>query len=124
MNLKEQVKTKAIEIKFKTKEKLEQFGAYLNEHEEMGKLVVYGLVGVIGGIVTGISTISNVASGSPTNTLPSCRVEDEITGLEFRTKRPLTNEQIIELGDRMIDGQTKGDALNEMGMLKKERKRR
>ena len=124
MNLKEKAKTKAIEIKFKTKEKLEQFGAYLDEHEEMGKLVVYGIIGVVGGIVTGVSTISNVASGSPTNTIPSCRVEDDVTGLEFRTKRPLTNEQIIELGDRMIDGQTKGDALKEMGVLKKERKRR
>ena len=123
MNLKEKIKAKASELKSKVKEKFEQFGAYLDEHEEMGKLVVYGTMGVIGGLVTGISTVSSMASGSPTNTIPSCRVEDDVTGLEFRTKRPLTNDQILELGERMIDGQTKGNALYEMGVLKKERKR-
>lgn len=124
MKFKEKVKVKAVELKAKAKETLERFGAYLDEHEEMGKLVVYGTIGVIGGIITGFSNVAEVAKGSPTNTIPSCRVEDDVTGLEFRTKKPLTNDQILELGSRMIDGQTKGEALSEMGMLKKERKRR
>lgn len=119
MQLKDKAKVKFEEFKFKAKEKLERFGAYFNEHEEMNKLVLYGIVGVVGGIITGIST---AAGGGPTP--PSCLVEDDITGLNFKTKRPLTNTQILELGDRMVDGQTKGEALQEMGMLKKEKKRR
>ena len=53
-----------------------------------------------------------------------CLVEDDVTGEDFRTKHPLTNSEILELGERMIDGQPKGAALDDMGLLKKERRRR
>ena len=119
MKFKEKVKVKAVELKAKAKETLERFGAYWSEHDELDKVVLYGITGIIGGIITGVATISG---GGPAPA--SCLVEDDVTGLDFRTKKPLTNSQILELGDRMIDGQTKGEALSEMGMLKKERKRR
>ena len=109
-NLKDSVKEKAVAAK-------EKAGQFFDEHEDvMGALITFGftalpgIVAVVGGI------IGKNAEGS--------YVEDDVTGLEFRTKHNLTNKEILELGDRMIDGQTKGDALNEMGLLKKEKKRR
>lgn len=53
-----------------------------------------------------------------------CRVHDDVTEEYFMTKHPLTNEEILELGERMIDGQPKGYALDEMGLLRKEKKRK
>lgn len=51
-------------------------------------------------------------------------VEDEVTGEKLKVTHRLTNDEILELEDRMVDGQLKGRALNDMGVLKKERKRR
>ncbi len=53
-----------------------------------------------------------------------CRVKDDVTEEYFMTEHPLTNGEILELNERMIDGQTKGYALNEMGLLRKEKRRK
>jgi hypothetical protein len=47
-----------------------------------------------------------------------------VTGEEFMLKHPLRNDEILELGSRMIDGESKGEALNDMGLLRKERRRK
>ena len=54
----------------------------------------------------------------------SCKVEDDVTGENLITKHPLTNDEILELGDRMNEGIPKGRALDDMGLLRKERKRK
>ena len=54
-----------------------------------------------------------------------CLVEDDVTGCKYLTKHPLTNNEILELESRMINGgETHGEALKNMGVLRKERKRR
>jgi hypothetical protein len=53
-----------------------------------------------------------------------CLSEDDVTGEEFMLKHPLRNDEILELGSRMVDGETKGEALNDMGLLRKERRRK
>ena len=50
--------------------------------------------------------------------------EDDDGVIVGGTSTEVDTDMSTELGDRMIDGQTKGDALNEMGVLKKERKRK
>ena len=118
----ESIKAKAKNLKDSAKEKAvnakEKVGKFFEEHEEVtsglitfGCTVLPGIVAVIGGAIGGRNP-------------EACLVEDDVTGLDFKTKHPMTNKEILELGDRMIDGQSKGDALNEMGLLKKEKKRR
>ena len=53
-----------------------------------------------------------------------CLSEDDVTGEEFMLKHPLRNDEILELGSRMVDGESKGEALNDMGLLRKERRRK
>lgn len=118
----ENIKAKAKNLKDSVKEKVvnakEKVGKFFEEHEEvtsglisLGFTVLPGVIVAIGGAIAGKDP-------------GACLVEDDVTGLDFKTKHPMTNKEILELGDRMIDGQSKGDALNEMGLLKKERKRR
>ena len=119
----ENIKAKAKNLKDSAKEKAvnakEKVGKFFEENKEVTSgLISFGftllpaVVVAIGGAIAG--------SKNP----EACLVEDDVTGLDFKTKHPMTNKEILELGDRMIDGQSKGDALNEMGLLKKEKKRR
>lgn len=54
----------------------------------------------------------------------NCWVVDNITKEKFLTKHPLTNGEILELGERMNDGELKGEALSNMGLLKEEKRRK
>lgn len=54
----------------------------------------------------------------------SCLSEDDVTGEQFLLKHPMTNDEILELGSRMVDGETKGSALSEMDLLRKDRRRK
>ncbi len=117
MTLTERIKVKLDEIKFKAKEGAEKLGDYLEEHENM----VYTIVSVGGAVIAGaIAGVSQIGNMNP----ESREIEDDVTGLKFRVKKPLTNQQIMELGDRMIDGEPMGNALDDMGVLKRERRRR
>ena len=78
---------------------------------------VISSIAIVAGVITAIANI-----GTERDDL--CWVQDDVTELDFHTKKALTNSDILELGERMIDGQTKGDALNEMGLLAKEKKRK
>lgn len=62
--------------------------------------------------------------GSGNNKQDKCRVQDDVTEEYFVTTHPLTNDEILELGERMVDGESKGKALKDMGVLKEERKRK
>ena len=116
MTLKEKIKVKLGEAKFKAKEAGEKLGDYLEEHSS----TVYTIVSVGGAVIAGtIAGIAQIGNGHR----ESCEVEDDITGLKYRVKRPLTNQQIMELGDHMIDGESMGSALDDMGVLKKEWRR-
>ena len=121
MSKMEDLKTKLNEGTQKIKTEAKRVGnlavEYINSHDEMIKPIMIGMAGIIGGLIAGFANVE-------TREGASCSVEDDVTGLNFRTKHALNNSEILELGNRMIDGQTKGDALDDMGLLKKERKRR
>ena len=79
--------------------------------------IISGVTAIFGGAA---KAISNVGNGQ----YDKCLVEDDVTGEEFLVKHPMTNDEILELGSRMIDGEWKGSALDEMGLLRNERKRK
>ena len=79
--------------------------------------IVSGVFGIAGRIVSGAAKNHDAWNEHYLS-------EDDVTGEDFRLKHPMTNEEILELGDRMEGGQSKGDALDEMGLLRNERRRR
>lgn len=54
----------------------------------------------------------------------NCWVKDIVTEEKFLAKHPLTNSEILELGERMSNGELKGEALSNMGLLKEEKRRK
>ena len=121
MSMLDDVKAKAKDLKEKAKEKaisgVEAVGKYMDEHPNRIVPIVTSSIAIVAGVITAIANI-----GTERDDL--CWVQDDVTELDFHTKKALTNSDILELGERMIDGQTKGDALNEMGLLAKEKKRK
>ena len=53
-----------------------------------------------------------------------CLVHDDVTELNYRTTHPLSNSEILELSSRKVDGETTGEALVNMGVLRNERVRK
>ena len=114
--IKEKVNQGKTWIKEKTEPGVKAVGKFIDEH---GYLVI-PMISVAGSLVAGVVASANEKSKDYEE---KCLVEDDITGQNFKTKHPMTNAEILELGERMIDGQPKGDALDAMGLLKNEKRR-
>lgn len=112
-NMKEKAKEK-VEV---LKTKVEKGAKFVAENSWM-------VMPVLSGLGTLAITIMGVSKDKKAKYNQACLVKDDISGLKFKTTHPLTNHEIMELGERMNNGQSKGEALDEMELLKKERKRR
>lgn len=126
MSVLEVCKEKVENAKKKTKEELtiwketgKIFWNNLKEHPEAIGYFVSGLI-TIGG--AGIALIGNQKSKEE----ESCRIHESITGFDWVTTHPLTNQELLEVNRRLYDEQIKGlgEALEAEGYLKKEKKRR
>lgn len=114
---KEQIGESFRKVKGKIGEKVDKSLCFLAEHPEVTIPLLSSVGMLIGG---GVRIISNAGNRN----LDHCRVQDDITDEEFLTEHPLTNDEILELGRRMNLGEPKGVALQEMGLLRNERKRK
>ena len=92
------------------------FGTFLMENPM--RLFQLGS-GLVGCAMTIIGLVSRFGGGGH-----DCEVPDEITGLNYRTSHPLTNQEIMELSDRLNAGESKGEALSNMGVLKEPKKKK
>lgn len=90
---------------------------FIVENPAMTMPILTGLIMFGGGIIKGLT-------GSSGRKLDRCKVQDPITGEYFLADHPLTNSEIRELGDRMSSGEDKGEALENMGLLRNEKKRK
>lgn len=114
--IKEFIKEKYESAKETMKIIKEETGKFIGEHPE----VIVPIVSSAFALYVGATSL---AKSNERDRIRACEVEDDITGLKFLTDHPMTNSEIMELGDRMTDGQTKGAALNEMGLLRNEENR-
>lgn len=124
MNMKEkveEVKVKANEAKEKIVDGAKKVGKACDEYFTEHPGVLFKVATIGGGVLLGVLS-GAVDMNSPKNT--KCQVEDDVTGCKYLTKHPLTNSEILELSGRMKDGETHGEALNDMGLLRKEKRRR
>ena len=80
--------------------------------------VIMPLMAGVGMLITGASTMATRAARAST-------IKDENwTGGNFRTVHPLSNTELLELEQRLKNGEEKGEALSNMGVLKKEKRRK
>lgn len=93
----------------------------------IGKIIVTNpmlLVPMISGLTSalfgGVRMIANKKSQNDIG----CYVKDDVTELRYLTTHPLVNQEIKELSERKIAGETTGEALDNMGLLRNERVRR
>ena len=114
-----------------TEEEIQEPQTFGQKMKEVGKAVVdvlvknpMMLIPVISGIFGIVGKIASIAAGNGNSWNEHYLAEDEISGESYRLRHPLTNDEILELSDRMVDGETKGEALDNMGLLKSERRRR
>lgn len=98
-------------------EKKNNFLTFCGEHPQI-------ILPIISGIGMLVSGGIRLASEQGNKRLDSCKVRDDVTEEYFLVAHPMTNTEILELGERMIDGESKGRALNDMGLLRDEKKRK
>jgi len=118
------------EVKKTLKEKIHD---ELTVWKEAGKIFLNDLKEhpeAIGGIVTGLITTIGagiaIAGNRRDKAEESCRIHESITGFDWVTTHPLTNQELLEVNRRLYDEQINGlgEALEAEGYLKKEKKRR
>ncbi len=116
-NIFTKAKKKVKEIKGKVKE----FGGKVVDEALKHPEITLPLMSGLGmAFMGGVKAITSAGDKQ----LEHCRVEDDVTGQYFLTDHPLTNDEILELGEKMIDGESKGEALRDMGVLRKEKRRK
>ena len=94
-----------------------KFGQFIAENPGLViPLISFGVMIVRGGF----SLISNASHGN----IDHCVVKDDVTGLNYLTEHPLKNSEILELSALKSNGATTGEALQEMDLLRNERKRK
>lgn len=82
--------------------------------------------GIIGGAITLGVGIYGLVMGAANRSEENCRIHDEMTGFDWVTDHPLTNQELLEVNRRLYEGQVNGlgEALKEEGYLKDEKKRK
>ena len=111
MSLIEKVKEKVKKTREKARETKESMFHFLAENPQI-TISLFSALGTIG--IGGAMMVSKAARRHE----EACRVEDDVTGEHFLLEHPLSNEEILELNRRMIDGEAKAEILQEMGLLR------
>ena len=107
----EKVKRKVKEVKKKADETKESAFRFLAENPQI-TISLFSALGTIGiGATMAISKAGR-------RHYEACQVVDDVTGEKFLLDHPLTNEEILEINRRMIDGESKADILEDMGLLR------
>lgn len=113
----EKLKPKAKKVKDKTVEG----GKIVYETLTKNPMLAVMLISSIGSTVT---TIVNTASKNREEEEDRCTTYDAYAGMDITTKHELTNSEILEMTERMKNGEKKVEALNNMGLLREEKKRK
>lgn len=127
MNVKEFYNEKVVP---KMKETAEKVKETANKAKAAGKIVVDTFkenptlaVMAIASVKDIISIVVATTERSREENQARLQTHDAYSDCDLTTKHELTNAEILEMTERMKTGQTKAEALNDMGLLKKERRR-
>ena len=107
----EKVKRKVKEVKKKASETKENMFRFLADNPQI-TISLFSALGTIGiGATMAISKAGR-------RHYEACQVVDDVTGEKFLLDHPLNNEEILEINRRMIDGESKANILEDMGLLR------
>lgn len=107
----DKVKEKVKKKKEKARERKESMFRFLADNPQI-TISLFSALGTIG--IGGIMMVSKAGR----RYYESCQVVDDVTGEKFLLDHPLTNDEIMELNRRMIDGESKAEILQDMGLLR------
>lgn len=85
--------------------------AFFGEHPEMLIPVISGVLALGNGLVHWVQSADE-------KQIDRCRIQDDVSGEYLIAKHPLKNEDVLELSERMSNGQRKSEALKEMNLLR------
>lgn len=107
-NEKEETKRKWLQ------KRLDSINKFIDENPELFIKIAFGL-----GTFT-VGALKVLLCGSSRGYY----VKSDISEEPYKVRHKLTNSEILELDELLVDGRTKGEALDYMGLLSKERKRK
>lgn len=71
-----------------------------------------------------VVSIANTISKNKDEEEDRCTTYDSYAGMDITTTHELSNQEILEMTERMKAGQKKVEALNDMGLLREDKKRK
>lgn len=71
-----------------------------------------------------VTTVMNTISRNKEEEEDRCTTYDSYAGMDVTTTHELSNQEILEMTERMKAGQKKVEALNDMGLLREDKKRK
>lgn len=71
-----------------------------------------------------VTTVLNTVSRNKEEEEDRCTTYDSYAGMDITTTHELSNQEILEMTERMKAGQKKVEALNDMGLLREDKKRK
>ena len=71
-----------------------------------------------------VTTVMNTISRNKEEEEDRCTTYDSYAGMDITTTHELSNQEILEMTERMKAGQKKVEALNDMGLLREDKKRK
>ena len=71
-----------------------------------------------------VTTVLNTVSRNKEEEEDRCTTYDSYAGMDITTTHELSNQEILEMTERMKAGQKKVEALNDMGLLRDDKKRK
>lgn len=101
-------------------EKAKKTGKIVVETFKKNPMLAFMAVGSV------VSTIGKVASDiaeRKEDEQKRCTTYDAYAGADLVTTHELTNSEVLEMTERMKSGQKKVEALNDMGLLKEDKRR-
>lgn len=128
----ERIKNKVVVYVKEEKESKDQ----VTENEELKKksfleavqenpALLAAFVPIVGSLISVVGSFIQTIANNGQHRVESCYVKDDVTGQNYLVKHPLTNNEILELSQRKKNsGETTGEALSDMNVLKKEKRRR
>ena len=117
----DKVKVSFAEKKAAAKIKLKQVFNWVIENPFSAIMLLSIFSGAVNVTTKGIKDISGIVEDRKEQRREDCRVWDPVNGIQWYTKKPLTNEQKLIFEERVKNGESRGEVLADMDVLRKAR---
>lgn len=117
----DKMKIKFAEKKAAAKCKLKKMFNWVVENPFSAIMLLSIFSGAVNVTTKGVKDISSIVEDRKEQKKEDCRVWDPVNGIQWYTKKPLTTEQKLEFENRVKNGESRGEILADMDVLRKKR---